>query len=104
MFSIAGIAKLTDRVGTSQMVTTLGVPETITPAASILLPLAEIVVAIVLWLAATAGWGASAALMLIGNIPRWVSRCTSANQCTPDGYRGFLKAHFGSGGEFARFR
>lgn len=66
VFGVAGVSKLNDRDGTSQMLAMFGVPDKLIPVAAILLPLSEIVVAIALWPAATARWGAFAALILIG--------------------------------------
>ena len=65
VFVVAGVAKLADREGSRRAVTDFGVPTALAPALAILLPLAELVVAVALILASSAWWGAVGALVLL---------------------------------------
>jgi methylamine dehydrogenase accessory protein MauD len=67
VFVVAGLAKLADRVGSRQAIVGFGVPERIATASSLLLPVAELAVAVALIPEATAWWGAvgAGALLLL---------------------------------------
>ncbi|MFL5990399.1 MAG: MauE/DoxX family redox-associated membrane protein [Rubrobacteraceae bacterium] len=65
VFVVAGIAKLSDREGSRKAVAGFGVPPYLAAPIGILLPLAELVVAVALIPAATALWGAVGALALL---------------------------------------
>ena len=64
VFVVAAVAKLADRLGTRAALEAFGVRRLAAPAAT-LLPVVELVVAVALVPAATARWGALAALALI---------------------------------------
>ncbi len=66
VFAVAGIAKLLDREGSRKALVGFGVPGRIAPPLAILLPLAELAVALALLPLATAFWGAIGALVLLG--------------------------------------
>jgi peroxiredoxin/uncharacterized membrane protein YphA (DoxX/SURF4 family) len=66
VFAVAGIAKLLDRDGSRQALIGFGVPERLAPPLAILLPLAELTVAVVLLPLVFAWWGAIGALALLG--------------------------------------
>ena len=59
VFTLAGIAKLSDLKGSRQAITDFGVPSSLASPLGILLPLLELAVAATLIPAATAWWGAS---------------------------------------------
>ena len=65
VFVVAGIGKLADLPGSRKAVRDFGVPERLAPAAGLLLPIAELVVAVALLPAVTARWGALGALALL---------------------------------------
>src|ERR687893_1203985 len=65
VFVVAGIAKLADREGSRQAVADFCVPAVLASPLGILLPLAELAVAIALIPTATALWGAIGALALL---------------------------------------
>jgi thiol-disulfide isomerase/thioredoxin len=65
VFVVAGVAKLADREGSRQAVTDFGVPAALAAPLAILLPLAELAVAVALIPTATAFWGAVGALALL---------------------------------------
>lgn len=65
VFGIAGLAKLADRAGTRQALVDFGVPARVTTPFGLLLPLAELAVAVALVPRATAWWGAMGALALL---------------------------------------
>ena len=65
VFATAGVAKLLDRPGSRNALRAFGVPDRLTPAGAILLPLAELATAIVLVPTPTAQWGGLAALLLL---------------------------------------
>jgi thiol-disulfide isomerase/thioredoxin/uncharacterized membrane protein YphA (DoxX/SURF4 family) len=65
VFLVAGVAKLADRAGSRQGLIDFGVPGALATPFGILLPLAEIGVAISLIPRATAWWGAAGALALL---------------------------------------
>ena len=66
VFAVAGIAKLLDRDGSRQALIGFGVPERLAPPLAILLPLAELMVAVALLPLVFAWWGAIGALALLG--------------------------------------
>jgi thiol-disulfide isomerase/thioredoxin len=65
VFLVSGIAKLFDLAGAQAAMRSFGVPESMARSAGILLPIAEIVVAILLIPEASAQWGALLALVLL---------------------------------------
>jgi methylamine dehydrogenase accessory protein MauD len=65
VFAIAGVAKLADRSGSRQAITNFGLPSSFAAPLGVLLPLAELAVAIALIPASTALWGAIGALALL---------------------------------------
>src|SRR5688500_16041264 len=65
VMGVAGIAKLADLPGSRQAMLGFGVPAMIAPAAGLLLPLVEVLTAILLLSAATAWLGALLSLFLL---------------------------------------
>jgi len=65
VFAVAGISKLTDREGSRQAMSDFGLPAALAAPFGLLLPLAELAVAVALVPAATAWWGAVGALALL---------------------------------------
>lgn len=65
VFAFAGVAKLADLPRTRTAVESFGVPPRLSPAAALLLPVAELAIAAALLPAATARWGAIAAIALL---------------------------------------
>jgi thiol-disulfide isomerase/thioredoxin/uncharacterized membrane protein YphA (DoxX/SURF4 family) len=65
VFVAAGVAKLADPKGSRQAIIDFGVPAAIATPLGILLPLAELAVAVALIPASTAWWGAVGALVLL---------------------------------------
>jgi methylamine dehydrogenase accessory protein MauD len=65
VFVVAGVAKLIDRGGSRQAVMDFGLPAGLAAPIGLLLPVAEITVAVALILTATAWWGALGALLLL---------------------------------------
>src|SRR5215831_1017894 len=65
VFLVAGIAKLADLAGSRQALRDFGVPARLAMPFGLLLPLAELAVAVALLLPATAWWGALGALALL---------------------------------------
>jgi methylamine dehydrogenase accessory protein MauD len=65
VFAVSGVAKLADRAGSRQAMTDFGVPAPLAAPFGLLLPLAELAVAVTLLPAATAWWGALGALTLL---------------------------------------
>lgn len=65
VFAVAGVAKLADLPGTRRAAESFGIPPRLSPAVAILLPLAELAIAAALLPAATARWGALAAIVLL---------------------------------------
>jgi methylamine dehydrogenase accessory protein MauD len=65
VFAVAGVAKLAEREGSRQAIVDFGVPSSIAAPLGILLPLAELAVAVALIPASTALWGAIGALALL---------------------------------------
>lgn len=65
VFALAGLAKLADRPGSQQALMAFGMPEVFTRPGSVLLPLAELAVAVMLVPASTATLGALGALILL---------------------------------------
>ena len=65
IFLVAGLAKLADRAGSRHGLIEFGVPAALAAPLGVLLPLAELAVAIALIPLATAWWGAAGALALL---------------------------------------
>ena len=65
VFLIAGALKLSNREDTAKNLVEFGVPERLSWLGALALPVAEITVALALWPASTAQWGAAAALLLL---------------------------------------
>jgi peroxiredoxin/uncharacterized membrane protein YphA (DoxX/SURF4 family) len=65
VFVVAGVAKLADPKGSRQAMIEFGVPAALAAPLGILLPLAELAVAVALIPASTAWWGAVGALVLL---------------------------------------
>jgi thiol-disulfide isomerase/thioredoxin len=65
VFAVAGAAKLADREGSRQATIDFGVPSVLAAPLGLLLPLAELAVAVTLLPASTAWWGAFGALALL---------------------------------------
>ena len=65
VFFVAGVTKLADRRGSAQAMQDFGVPVALAPLFGILLPIAEIAVAVALIPTAPARWGALGALILL---------------------------------------
>ncbi|MEP6923898.1 MAG: MauE/DoxX family redox-associated membrane protein, partial [Pyrinomonadaceae bacterium] len=65
VFGVAGIAKFADREGSEKAIVNFGLPESLAKPLTVLLPLAEIVTAILLLPLATAWFGAIAATALL---------------------------------------
>ena len=65
VFAVAGVAKLADREGSRRAVADFGVPAALAAPLGILLPLAELAVAVALIPTSTAFWGAVGALALL---------------------------------------
>jgi thiol-disulfide isomerase/thioredoxin len=66
IFAVAGVTKLLDQRGTRDALKNFGLPESLAPALSIVLPLVELAIAAGLLFAGTAGASALAALLLLG--------------------------------------
>jgi uncharacterized membrane protein YphA (DoxX/SURF4 family) len=65
IFAVAGITKLADRSGSRQAIIDFGLPSSFAAPLGVLLPLAELAMAIALIPASTALWGAIGALTLL---------------------------------------
>src|SRR5215208_6910540 len=65
VFVVSGISKLLDLSGSEAAMRSFGVPERFTRAGGIVLPIAELVIAVLLIPTATARWGALLALILL---------------------------------------
>jgi len=65
VFIVSGVAKLADLPGSRKATAGFGVPSRFVPAGAVMLPIAELLVAIVLIFTATAFWGALGALVLL---------------------------------------
>jgi peroxiredoxin len=65
VFAVAAVAKLADRPGTRRAIEAFGAPPRSAAAGSLLLPVAELAIAAALVPAATARWGALAAVALL---------------------------------------
>src|SRR5438876_7735029 len=65
VFLVAGLGKLADRGGSRQALIDFGVPAALASPLGILLPLAELAVAVALLLPRSAWWGAIGALTLL---------------------------------------
>jgi peroxiredoxin/uncharacterized membrane protein YphA (DoxX/SURF4 family) len=65
VFVVAGLAKLADRAGSRQALSDFGLPAALAQPLGVLLPLAELAVAVALLPAVSAWWGALGALALL---------------------------------------
>jgi thiol-disulfide isomerase/thioredoxin/uncharacterized membrane protein YphA (DoxX/SURF4 family) len=65
VFALAGVGKLADLEGSRKAVSDFGVPSAVAAPLGLLLPLAELAVAVALLPASTAWWGALGALVLL---------------------------------------
>jgi methylamine dehydrogenase accessory protein MauD len=65
VFAVAGAAKLANRAGSKQTMVDFGVPTSLAGPLGVLLPLAELAVAVALIPISTAWWGALGALVLL---------------------------------------
>ena len=65
VFTVAGLAKLADRAGSRQAIRNFGVPALLAAPLGVLLPLAELAVAVALVPRASAWWGAAGALAFL---------------------------------------
>src|SRR5215203_5305050 len=65
VFIVAGVTKLADRAGSKKALVDFGVPASLAAPLGVLLPLAELAVAVALILASSAWWGAVGALVLL---------------------------------------
>ena len=65
VFLVAGVAKLADRAGSRQAIVDFGLPARLATPLGIVLPLAELAVAVALIPVSTAWWGALGALALL---------------------------------------
>jgi thiol-disulfide isomerase/thioredoxin len=65
IFSVAGLAKLADLAGSRQAMRNFGVPDKLADFFGLLLPLAELAIAVALVVPVAAWWGAIAALALL---------------------------------------
>ena len=65
VFLVSGISKLFDLSGSQKAMRSFGVPENMTRVGGILLPIVEIVIAVLLIPVVTARWGALLALVLL---------------------------------------
>src|SRR5437588_2654142 len=65
VFVVAGLAKLADRSGSQKALRDFGVPSRLAAPGGVLLPLAELAVALALIPSASAWWGAVGALALV---------------------------------------
>ncbi len=74
VFAVAGLTKLADLSRTREGFADLGVPRAVVPAAVILVPLAELAVAVALVPAASAWWGALGALILLAAFSAVIGR------------------------------
>src|SRR5436853_3833460 len=86
VFLVAGLAKLADLKGSQQAVRDFGMPAVLARPFGLLLPLAELAVAVALLLPATAWWGALGALVLlllfVGGIRLWFcTHCSTNAEC-----------------------
>jgi peroxiredoxin len=83
VFAVAGFAKLIDSSGTRLAIEAFGVPRRLSAAGSMLLPVAELTIAVALVPAATARWGALAALAVLAIFSLAVVRVLRTGS-TPD--------------------
>src|SRR5437763_14526978 len=65
VFVVAGLAKLADRAGSRQALVGFGLPAALAAPLGLLLPLAELAVAVALLATTSAWWGALGALALL---------------------------------------
>jgi methylamine dehydrogenase accessory protein MauD len=65
VFGVAGVTKLADRAGSNKALVDFGVPASLAAPLGVLLPLAELAVAVALIPASTAWWGGAGALVLL---------------------------------------
>jgi uncharacterized membrane protein YphA (DoxX/SURF4 family)/thiol-disulfide isomerase/thioredoxin len=66
VFAVAGVTKLLDQSGTREAVENFGVPGSLAPTFSVVLPIAELTIAVGTLFAGTTGASALAALLLLG--------------------------------------
>jgi hypothetical protein len=64
VFAVAGIAKLADQAGTRRAIEAFGVGPRLAPISALLLPVAELAIAVLL-LTASAPWGGAAAVLIL---------------------------------------
>jgi uncharacterized membrane protein YphA (DoxX/SURF4 family) len=83
VFVVAGIAKLVDRAGTRSAIEGFGVGPRFSPALVLLLPIVELAIAAALLPAATARWGALAAIALLMTFSFAIARTLRAGSA-PD--------------------
>jgi len=83
VFAVSGVAKLFDLPGTRVAVKEFGVPEGMAPFAALLLPAAELVVAVALIPGSTARWGAVGAFVLLVTFSAGIANALAKGR-TPD--------------------
>jgi thiol-disulfide isomerase/thioredoxin len=83
VFALAAVAKLIDLQGTRRSLSEFGVPPRLVGALALLLPAAELAVAVALVPAASAPWGGVAAALLLGVFGAAIARSLAAGR-TPD--------------------
>ena len=83
VFAVAGLAKLADRPGSEQALSAFGMPRLLARPGSVLLPLAELAVAVLLIPAGTATLGALGALVLLLGFSAGIMRSMARGQ-SPD--------------------
>jgi methylamine dehydrogenase accessory protein MauD len=83
VFAVAGLAKLADRAGTRQAIKDFGLPAALAAPLALVLPPAELAVAVALIPAASAWWGAAGALALLALFTAGIA-VNLARRRTPD--------------------
>jgi uncharacterized membrane protein YphA (DoxX/SURF4 family) len=78
VFAVAGVAKLVDRGGTREAIESFGVSPRLAGPVAISLPVAELAIAAALLPAATARWGAIAAVVLLAGFSVAIARVLRA--------------------------
>ena len=66
IFGVAGVTKFLDQSGTREAVINFGAPKSFAPAVAVVLPIAELAIAVGLLFSATAWWSGLAALVVLG--------------------------------------
>ncbi len=74
VFSVAGLAKLADRVSARRAVIGMGIPARLAAVVAVLLPVAELALAGALVSGATTRWAAGAAVVLLGAFSGLIAR------------------------------